>query len=627
MRLESCRSELYPRLNAGHPMKTPVSTSRLRCESFVRVMAAIFLSIASNHPPATHGALPSTMLPPGTLIHADLEYARVENTSLKLDLYCPPRGKERPPLLVWIHGGAWQSGSKEEPSPALKLLPQGYAVAHVQYRLSSQALWPAQMEDCAAAIGYLRERGREFHFDEQRIAVWGSSAGGHLAAMLGARTALALSADPQAPFKPGWTGVQAVVDWFGPTDFLQMDKAGSSIRHNAADSPESRLIGGAIPDHPDRTAQANPIHHLSRRKPGTVPPFLIMHGTKDNLVPFHQSELLRDALRGEELTFVPVPEAGHGFQGDEPLETVRGFLARTLLDPNRWPSRSRGAARPYGIFSKSNLAAWCIVPFDARKRGPEERAAMLENLGFRLFAYDYRAEHIPTFDQELESCARRGVKLSAWWFPGALNEEARTILNALSRHGTRAQLWITGGGSPARNEEDQRRRVGDEARRIEPIAKAAAEMGCTIGLYNHGGWFGEPENQIAIIEHLASRGVANVGIVYNQHHGHDHLDRFESMLAKMKPHLIALNLNGMDDRGDRMGRKILPLGQGARDLEMLRIIERSGWRGPIGLLNHTDEDAEARLLDNLEGLEWLTGIAAGRDRPKPVPRSWKPASN
>jgi sugar phosphate isomerase/epimerase len=259
-----------------------------------------------------------------------------------------------------------------------------------------------------------------------------------------------------------------------------------------------------------------------------------------------------------------------------------------------------------GLFARTNLVAWCIVPFDAKKRGPEERAAMLEKLGFKLFAYDYRAEHILTFDAEMEALARHQVRLFAWWFPGALNDEAKLILNVLKRHGLRdVQLWVTGGGEPTRNAAEQKARVEAETLRIGPIADAAARIGCRVALYNHGGWFGEPENQLAIIEKLRATGTTNVGIVYNQHHGHHHLDRFAELLQKMKPHLLALNLNGMVRDGEKTGKLILPLGQGDLDLKLLRMVRDSGWSGPMGILNHTDEDAEARLKENLRGLERL----------------------
>jgi sugar phosphate isomerase/epimerase len=255
-----------------------------------------------------------------------------------------------------------------------------------------------------------------------------------------------------------------------------------------------------------------------------------------------------------------------------------------------------------GLFAQTNLVAWCIVPFDAKKRGPEERAAMLEQLGLKRLAYDYRAEHIPTFDAEIAALKQHGIELTAWWFPTSLNDEARLILEVCRRNQVSPQLWITGGGAPTKSEEEQAARVEAEAKRIAEIAVAAKAIGSQVGLYNHGGWFGEPENQIAIIERLKRDGIANVGIVYNQHHGHDHLDRFKDLLAEMKPYLLVLNLNGMVAGGDKAGKKILPLGAGDLDPKLLTIIRDSGWSGPLGILNHTDEDARARLKLNLDGL-------------------------
>ncbi len=279
--------------------------------------------------------------------------------------------------------------------------------------------------------------------------------------------------------------------------------------------------------------------------------------------------------------------------------------------------------RAADLYDHANLVAWCIVPFDAKKRGPEERAAMLEKLGIKRFAYDYRAEHVPTWDAELEALKKHGIELTAWWFPTRLNDEAKKTLELFQRHGVKPQLWVSGGGEPAKTPEEQAARVEAEAARIRTIAEAAAPLGLKVALYNHGGWYGEPENQIAIIERLARDGVKNVGIVYNLHHGHEHLDRFAELLAKMKPHLLALNLNGMT----RSGGKIIPLGQGELDLELLKTIRESGWRGPVGILNHTGEDAEARLRDNLEGLDWLAAKLDGKPAGgKPAPRSWKKAA-
>jgi len=285
------------------------------------------------------------------------------------------------------------------------------------------------------------------------------------------------------------------------------------------------------------------------------------------------------------------------------IQLVLGWMCLAALGAN--PAQVRADE---SLFARPNLMAWCIVPFDAKKRGPEERAEMLQRLGFKQLAYDWRAEHIPSFDAELAALQKRGIQLTAFWFPGSLDQDARTILDLLQRHKTQAQLWITGGGGPVKSPEAQQQRVTAEANRIRPIAEAAAKIGCTVELYNHGGWFGEPENQLAIIEQLK---LPNVGLVYNLHHGHEHLDRFPELLKKMLPHLHALNLNGMVKDGDKTGKKILPLGQGDLDLQLLKTIRDSGYRGPLGILNHTDEDAEVRLRLNLAGLDRLVAELQG----------------
>jgi sugar phosphate isomerase/epimerase len=297
------------------------------------------------------------------------------------------------------------------------------------------------------------------------------------------------------------------------------------------------------------------------------------------------------------------------------------ILPCVLLSAVLSGAASSHAAEGDSLFTKDNLVAWCIVPFDAKKRGPEERAAMLEKLGLHKFVYDYRAEHIPTFDAEMEALNRHHIELLGWWFPTTLNNEARQILDVIKRHNmTKCDLWVMGGGEPTKTPEEQAQRVEAEATRLKPIALEAARLGVRVGLYNHGNWFGEPENQIEIIERLKKDGVTNVGIVYNLHHGHEHMARLPVLLQKMKPYLICLNINGMGAVKD----KILPLGAGDNDLSWLKLIRDSGYSGPIGILNHTDEDAEARLQDNMDGLAWLAkqldGAPAG---PKPDWRSFK----
>lgn len=274
------------------------------------------------------------------------------------------------------------------------------------------------------------------------------------------------------------------------------------------------------------------------------------------------------------------------------------------------------------LFERDNLVAWCIVPFDAKQRTPAQRAAMLEKLGFMQFAYDWRAEHIPTFDDEVRELQKRKIALSAFWFPAGLNDEAKAILALIKRHDVRTQLWITM-GDPAPSSQDQAEKVAAAVRVLLPIAQEAEKLKCTVGLYNHGGWFGEAENQVAIIKAMKQ---PNVGIIYNLHHGHDHLDRLPELLRTAKPYLYAVNLNGMVKQGDQRGQKILQLGQGEDDLKILRTIVESGYRGPIGILGHTQDDAEARLQDNLDGLAWLVEQLQGKPAPpRPTPRTPVPA--
>jgi hypothetical protein len=280
--------------------------------------------------------------------------------------------------------------------------------------------------------------------------------------------------------------------------------------------------------------------------------------------------------------------------------TFPGFAAEKAAQTHAAETPSGSA----GIFAKDNLVAWCIVPFDAKRRGPEERAEMLEKLGIKRLAYDYRAEHIPTFDAEVEAMKKRGIEFTAWWFPGALNDEAKLILSVIERHKIHPQLWVMGGNGAPTNEAEQNALVEREVARFRPIAEAAQRVDCKLALYNHGGWFGEPENQIAIIEKLRAAGIQNVGIVYNFHHGHDHIARFPELWRKVQPHLMAVNLNGMIRDGDKHGKKILNLAEGDEEVAMMRVIQASGWNGPVGILNHRPElDAEVALSANLQGLE------------------------
>lgn len=267
--------------------------------------------------------------------------------------------------------------------------------------------------------------------------------------------------------------------------------------------------------------------------------------------------------------------------------------------------RSVSAAAP-SPWSRENVAAWCIVPYDAKHRGPVERAEMLQRLQLTKLAYDYRDEHIPTFETEVNAMREHNIAIVAWWFPVTLDPTARKILNVIETHRLTTQLWVSGWESEATKAMSQTERVRHETERLRPIVTEAKRLGCKVGLYNHGGWFGEPDNQLAVLAELRRDGLTNVGLVYNFHHGHAHIAQFPALWSRMQRDVLAVNLNGMFADGEATGRKIVPLSQGADELAMMRVIDRSGWRGLVGVLNHQpDVDAEAALALNLAGLEKL----------------------
>jgi acetyl esterase/lipase len=267
-------------------------------------------------------------------IRRNLEYANAGGQALTLDIYLPPGSKEVRPLVVWIHGGAWLEGDKENP-PIAPLVEHGYAAASINYRLSQQAIFPAQIHDCKAAIRWLRAHAAEYALDADHIGVWGHSAGGHLVALLGT------SADVQA--LEGDAGnleyssrVQAVADYSGPTNFLFMDH--SMLRfmrgpmavesHDSPDSPESKLIGGPIQQHPEKVALVNPISYV---RVGT-PPFFIAHGMLDTTVAVNQAEMLHQALNraGANATLRIVGSAGHDFNQIHDETLLESFFDKTL---------------------------------------------------------------------------------------------------------------------------------------------------------------------------------------------------------------------------------------------------------------------------------------------------------
>jgi acetyl esterase/lipase len=250
-------------------------------------------------PPAHEAPLPPAVVGArGVRVLHGVPYAAIPGIRpLELDLYLPPEGATPAPVVVFLHGGGWRVGSRHSagpafrgavPSPFERLALRGMAVAGIDYRLSGEARWPAQLHDAKAAVRWLRARAGELAVDGDRIAAWGESAGGQLAALLGLTGA---DLDGDIGVRGPHSTVSTVVAWYPPTDLaaLAHDTGADPM---AADSREALLLGAPLPTVPELVAQASPVSHVH---PG-APPFLLLHGRDDHLIPCVQSERLRDAL-------------------------------------------------------------------------------------------------------------------------------------------------------------------------------------------------------------------------------------------------------------------------------------------------------------------------------------------
>jgi acetyl esterase/lipase len=257
--------------------------------------------------------------------HADVPYAAAEPPGTfghLLDLYLPASADRPLPLVIWSSGSAFLRDDGKAGASAIAdfFNHAGYAVAGVSVRSSSQALFPAQVHDLKAAIRWLRAHAAEHGIDPDRFAFMGNSSGGWVASMA-ALTSEAPELEGDVGERNASSRVQAAVDFYGPTDFLQMDAhmlgdcaefrayLGITGCHDDPRSPESLLVGGPIEERPDEVARANPVRYVS----ASAPPMLILHGQLDPFVPHHQSELLYEALRdrGCEATFYSIPNVGH----------------------------------------------------------------------------------------------------------------------------------------------------------------------------------------------------------------------------------------------------------------------------------------------------------------------------
>ncbi len=267
---------------------------------------------------------PPVSTPQPAADYLDLAYTNVPRR-LALDLYTPA-GTPPFPVVVWIHGGSWISGVRAlfPGHPALRLRDRGYAVATIDYRLVPEGFFPAQAHDCKAALRWLRGNADRYGLDRVRIAAWGASAGGHLAALVGTSGGIAALEDPSQGHASESSRVQAVVDWFGPTDYLL---AGDADQQLAA----ALLLGCPISACPDKAALASPVTHVD----GSDPPFLIQHGTADRVVPIAHSERLHGELLAAAVrsTITRLDGAGHAtveFLTAENLARIDAFLDAEL---------------------------------------------------------------------------------------------------------------------------------------------------------------------------------------------------------------------------------------------------------------------------------------------------------
>lgn len=270
----------------------------------------------------------------------DVAYA-IKSPAQKLDVYLPDEGEGPFPVILSIHGGAFKSGDKGDGQviPMLEGLKRGYAVVSINYRLSGEAIWPAQINDVKAAVRWLRANSTQYKLNPEKIAAWGGSAGGHLSAMVGTSGNVKELEDLSQGNTDQSSRVQAVVDWFGPTDFLKMDEQAKESKvsnpqiHSIPDSPESQLIGKNLKDAPELVEAANPETYITKDDP----PFFIQHGLADPLVPYPQSvyfaEKLEKVIGKEHVTLELIPGSGHGgpaFSTSENLNKVFVFLDKYL---------------------------------------------------------------------------------------------------------------------------------------------------------------------------------------------------------------------------------------------------------------------------------------------------------
>jgi acetyl esterase/lipase len=269
------------------------------------------------------------VFPSGTILHGNIQYNNDTLPKHLLDIYLPVNAIGKLPLVIFIHGGGWLSNDKYADIGYMKktvaeIVASGFAMASIDYRFSTQAVFPAQMQDCNRAISFLYDNADKYGFDKNRFAVIGFSAGGHLASLVG----LSKNNNISSFFMPGTSksfNFKAVVDFYGPAELILFPG------FNDSKSPEALLIGAAPLDRPDLAKAASPVTYVDKNDP----PFLIIHGEKDELVSPNQSRLLSSWLnvagvQNEVIIVKDAPHFGVMFDSDEVRNKVMNFLRQQL---------------------------------------------------------------------------------------------------------------------------------------------------------------------------------------------------------------------------------------------------------------------------------------------------------
>lgn len=299
----------------------------MKCRSLFFVVAffAGALSVVCGQKP-----LP---LPQDLKAVKDVDYVGQRNPRQQLDLYVPKEKPDKPrPLVVFIHGGGWSSGNKSDGLGPLSLVltDNKYAGASIGYRLTDEAIWPAQIHDCKAALRWLKKHAEEYGYDADRIALFGISAGGHLVSLLGTSGGVKELEGTLGETSVETPRLRCVINFCGPANFLTFPGKGSIINENDVNGPIAKLFGGPMKDHLDLAKAASPISYVT----ADDPPFLHIHGTKDELVPYAQAQEFDAALEqaGVSSTLLTGTNGGHVFYSEELVARLRAFLAKHLLD-------------------------------------------------------------------------------------------------------------------------------------------------------------------------------------------------------------------------------------------------------------------------------------------------------